>query len=145
MATTPEESLLEQVQALRSKIEEVMGSETEKADDYGDFMQSSDQSDTEDLERQPDPVAPESSQVQMVVDIHERHVLLQVGKAQAVGVDEHGVEGGHAADIEPPVVVSEPDSMVKQLYVTEMSPEDMTTYSTGDSPSSPKLKDQGHQ
>ena len=41
MARTLEESLLEQVQALKSKIDEVMASHTDKEDDYGDFMQSS--------------------------------------------------------------------------------------------------------
>ena len=59
-----EESLLEQVQALRSKIDKVMASHTDKDDDFGDFMQSSDHS-------EPKPVVPKSSQVQVVVDIHE--------------------------------------------------------------------------
>ena len=65
MARTLEENLLEQVQALKSKIDEVMASHTNKDDDFGDFMHSSDHS-------EPDPVVPESSQVQVVVDDHER-------------------------------------------------------------------------
>ena len=153
MARTLEKSLLEQVQALRSKIEEVMASQMEKVDDYDDFMQSSDQSDTEELERQPDPVAPKSSKVQVVVDVHEQskfpdadepsvEVVQEVGKAQAVGEDEHGIEWGRAADIEPPVVVPEPghpDTRLKQVYVTEISPEDKTTYSMDDSPIKPQV------
>ena len=64
MARMLEESLLEHVQALKRKIDEVMVSHTDNDDDYGDFMQSSDHS-------EPDPVAPESSQVQVVVDVHD--------------------------------------------------------------------------
>ena len=64
MARMLEESLLQQVQALKSKIDKVMASHTDKNDDYGDFMQSRNHS-------EPDPIAPESSQVQVVVDVHE--------------------------------------------------------------------------
>ena len=69
-------------------------------------------------------------------------VVQEDGVAQAVGVDKHGVEGKQTADIEPPVIVPElrrPDTRVKQVYVTEMSPEDKTTYSTGDSPIKPQV------
>ena len=65
MAITLEESLLEQVQSLKSKIDEIMVSHTDKDDDYGDFMQSSDHT-------EPDPVVPKSSQIQVVVDVHEQ-------------------------------------------------------------------------
>ena len=90
MARTLEESLLEQVQALKSKIDEVMASHADKDDDFEDFMQSTDHS-------EPDPVVPESSQVQVVVDVHEQpkytdedepsvEVVQEDGVAQAVGM-----------------------------------------------------------
>ena len=134
MARTLEESLLEQVQALRSKIEEVMASHTDKDDDFGDFMQSSDHS-------EPDTVVPESSQVQVDADIHEQpnysdddepsvKVVQGDGVAQAGGVDKHCMKERQTADIEPPVVVPEPkhpETRVIQVYVTGMSPEDKTT------------------
>ena len=69
-------------------------------------------------------------------------VVQEGGEAQAVGMDEHGIKGRQTADIEPPVIVPElthPDTKVKQVYVTEMSPEDKTTYSMGDSPIKPQV------
>ena len=53
MARKLEESLLEQVQALKSIIDEVMVSRTDKEDDYGDFMWPS--------PTEPDSRVPESS------------------------------------------------------------------------------------
>ena len=41
MARTLEEGLLEQVQALKSKIDEVITSHTDRDDEYDDFMQTS--------------------------------------------------------------------------------------------------------
>ena len=41
MARRLEDSLLEQVQFIRSKIEGIMASQTEQDDDFGDFMQPS--------------------------------------------------------------------------------------------------------
>ena len=90
-------------------MEEVMAHQTGKDDGYSDFIQSSHHSET-------DPEVPESSQVQVFVDVHERpkfpdadepsvEVVQEVEEAQAIGVDEHGVEGGRTADIEPPVIV----------------------------------------
>ena len=69
-------------------------------------------------------------------------VIQEDGVAQAGGVDEPGMKRKQTADIEPPVVVPEPkhpETRVKQVYVTEMSPEDKTMYSTGDSPINPKV------
>ena len=71
MARTIAESLLEQVQALKNKIDEVMLSHTDKNEEFGDYMESSDHS-------EPDPVVPESSQVQMVVDVHEQPTLMRM-------------------------------------------------------------------
>ena len=123
-----------------------MMSHTDKDDDYGDIMLLSDHS-------EPDPVAPESSQVQVVVDIHEQpkftdeeessvEVVQGDGVAQVVGVDEYGVEWWQTADIERPVFVPKPkhpETRVKQVHVAEMSPEDKTTYSMGDSPIKPQV------
>ena len=94
-----------------------------------------------------------SSQVQVVAEVHEQpnysdvgepsvEVIREDGVAQAWGVDEHGMKGKQTADIEPPNVVPEPNSpetSVKQVYVTEMSPEDKTKYSMGDSPIKPHV------
>ena len=135
MARTLEKSLLEQVQALKSKIDEVMTSHTDKDNDHGNFMQSNDHT-------EPDPVVP-----QVVVDIHEQpkyedkdkpsvEVVQADRVAQVEGMDEHGAEGRQTAD-DPTVIVPEPkhpETKVKQLYTTEMSPADKNTYSTGDSP-----------
>ena len=62
MAKTLEESLLEQVQALKNKIDEVMASHTDKEDEYDDFMQTS--------HTEPESRMPESSQIQVVADVH---------------------------------------------------------------------------
>ena len=55
---------------------------------------------------------------------------------QVEDLDEHGVQGRQTAD-EPTAVVPEPkhpETTLKQVYGVELSPEDKTTYSTGDSP-----------
>ena len=63
-------------------------------------------------------------------------------EAQVVGEEVRGVKEGRAADIEPPAVIlepSHPDTKVEQVFVSEMSPEDRTTYSKGESPVKPKV------
>ena len=142
MARTLEESLLEQVQALKSKIDEVMASHTDKEDDYGDFMRPS--------PTEPESRVPESSQTQVVVDVHEKcededmpsvEVVQEAGVVQVEDLDKHGVQGKQVAD-EPPVVIPEPkcpEMGLKQVYGVELSPEDKTTYSTVDSPIKPHV------
>ena len=96
MTRTLEGGLLEQVQALKSKIDEVMASRTDKEDDYGNFMQSGGHT-------EPEPMVPESSQVLVVADVHEPpkyedeeepsvEVVQADEVAQAGRMDEHGVE-----------------------------------------------------
>ena len=62
MANTLGECLLEQVKALKSKIDEAMVSHTDKDDDYEDFMRES--------PPEPELGDPESMQIQVVVDVH---------------------------------------------------------------------------
>ena len=137
MARTLEESLSEQVQFMRSKMEEIMASQTEQGNDFGDFMQPSVQTESEVLDRQPVSIVQRPPDVQVVFDIHEAPkiradensvvVVQEHAETQVVGEDGHGVEEGSVADIEPPAVVPEPshpDTRVKQVLVTEMPPEE---------------------
>ena len=91
--------------------------------------------------------------LQVVVDIHQEPkspdgdetsvvVVQEHAEAQVAGEYKHGVEKGHAADIEPPDVIPEPSGpyiRVKQVLITEMFPEEKTTNSMGDSPVKPKV------
>ena len=142
MARTLEESLLEQVQVLKSKIDEVMASHTDKEDEYYDFMQPS--------HTEPESRVPESSQVQVVVDVHEQPknedessvgVVQEVGVVQVEDLDEYGVPGRQGAD-EPPASVPEPklpEMGLMQMFGVELSPEYKTAYSTGDSSVKPHV------
>ena len=136
MARTLEESLLEQVQFMRSKIDEIMASQSGRGDGFSDFMQTSDQTESEVVDRQPVSVLQRPPEVQVVANIHEEPkspdgddtsvvVIQEHVEAPVAGEDGHGVETGRTADIEPPAVVPEPcpsDTRVKQVLETRMSP-----------------------
>ena len=103
-----EKSLLEQVKALKSKIDEVMASHTDKEDEYDDFMQPS--------PTEPESRVPESSQIQVLADVHEQpkeedepsvEAVQGVGAVQVEDLDEHGVPGRQAV-VEPPAGIPEP-------------------------------------
>ena len=93
---------------------------------------------------EPESRIPESSPVQVVVDVHEQprnedepsvEVVQEVGVAQEENLDEYCVPGRQPA-VEPPADVPEPnqpEAGLKQVFGVELSPEDKFTYSTGDS------------
>ena len=74
--------------------------------------------------------------MEIVVVVQER------SDAQVIDKDVCGMKEGQAADIEPPADVprpSRPDTRVKQVLMPDLSPEDRTIYTTGDSLVKPKV------
>ena len=71
MARTLEESLLQQVQFMKSKIEDIMASQIEQDDDFRDFMQPSPHTEQEVVARLPVLVEHRPPDIQVDVEVHE--------------------------------------------------------------------------
>ena len=71
MVKTIEESLLEQVQCMKSMTEGTMVSHTEQDDNFEDFMQPSPHTEQEVVARQPVSIEQRPPDVQVDVEVHE--------------------------------------------------------------------------
>ena len=89
---------------------------------------------------EPESRVPESSQIQVVADVHEQprkedepsmQVVQEEGEIQEEDLDEYGMPERQAV-VELPACI--PETGLKQVFGVELSPEDKTIYSMGDSP-----------